>query len=56
MVNEATGDKKISAADTHVLFFVFFSTLAFGLILFILNTFGIMYSPLSCYKPSDKTL
>lgn len=40
--------------DTHILFYLTFCSFAFGGILLVLNQFNIMFSPLSCYVPSDR--
>ena len=40
--------------ETHVLIYMIFVAAVYGLILLVLNSLGLMYSPVSCYVPSDR--
>lgn len=53
-LTENPSDPSKNQGETHVLFYICFVSGAFGVILLVLNHLDIMYSPLSCYVPSDR--
>lgn len=48
-VNEALAKAKVEH-KTHIMIYIFFELLIYALFIYILNTYGIFFSPLHCVK------
>ena len=53
-MTENPNEPSKAQGETHILIYMTFVSLVYGLILLGLNTLGLMYSPVSCYVPSDR--
>lgn len=53
-LTENPNEPSKAVGETHVLIYMIFVCATYSLILFALNELNIMYSPVSCYVPSDQ--
>lgn len=53
-LTENPNEPSKAQGETHVLIYMIFVAAVYGLILLVLNSLGLMYSPVSCYVPSDR--